>query len=1426
MKNVFSKMASYLRKFEFKKLPFYICSGTLFSLLFFQNCGVSLERKNSVFDNPNTAPISSTEGKNSILVAPNTVKKKLINGVDVPGFEIGSWIYAFVDDQCVKDRKDIILNSPLYFLDPYLKLQFNFEAPVGVFNVSMISIQVNEFIEQSRFETAISLDNCATGSYVSATDPKPIGQLLNTLNNGSSSTWSQMSLDPAILQSLKTLTASTKVNVGISAPGFNLATNPPLPLSPNAVGLPTGDPDGLGTFLGSIIALPQNPTTSVQGVADGISQLIPVSLPTNYKDWFLHALTFAVIKQMVNRGAEVIVLPLWENDNSFCDPLIGQALYYAIERKVTVVVPAGSKVGRGGNPQAGEIIGPRDFSLFQASPTSQVSCWGRYFRGVITAGARLQNSTIEVAPFSNYGAEGVEILAPGQSVVGINASSQSAVLSNTEASAALTGGAIAHIISFYKSKGWFYSPWLIEDTLMNGSLVANNLPDSGKTVRQKKLLNFTTLKDFLLTLNAGTEENARNQATDNPESGQSINLSSLEPGEKPTKLDVFSKNLIVFVKDRSQFQAVQYFATGAVKVVTDQVTWSSSDPINFPVDSQGIVRPQKTGFFTLAAFDPVSRLTSSYTTQAVDFDTVSGVSSRIVRLELRDNEYDIMAGNKSIEPIPNGYKLLNLFIGAEIWAVYEDGISRKVTDNTVYSVMYNGQPLGTEFPRTFPSAMFLARFSVLRGGQDHELLLFYRGFQQKLTIRVPLYTFEGWAWSSNISSSSYNKPVISYNDTSIKLYNLGRWSAIQYKIPICKLNGKSMPCPANTVNESLWGGCGQTTCGYQASTTLPEDGLSRLPPSSGYGDNILPGNYFVDQKYFFWGDNSGAVQNSRLAIEVVDVPKIKEILYSAWSFGTPQRIGFGASQTVDPIQLAPVCSEPVAPIYTVNRNFGIEQFFRGQWLDSRSQVESMVDAGGQPFTSYIADPARGGVLIQSAANGLRMNFKVNDLAISKIMPGPLRITENAFDPDLNLTEKTFGSKNYITPKALPALPVAAAQNPRCAQAPAVNGSYGGTGTQADPFIICTWASLLATTASVSDQLRSGTHFALGADIDLLAVVRPTFNGRGLRALDGRNYRIKNGTYLDRENNVHLLKGFAYIHDLVFENNNLSGRPVGLIHGAKVTNIYAYDNILDGSYVSVVVEGFYARNVYTRNRVTYSEGFYGVGNYAIESFTSDEARYVGNLSYSTAVGVASVTLASGSNSVFVGGYNIGGVASSFCYKCFSAVQINSTNYNTIGGILIYLSMVGNLEVGESQAVITAVGGPGASAGGIVGRVGRSSSSTLMYVQNYDNSTVALEFKYGHIHILNSKFIGSITGTGLIGGVVGLDADASDIYFSNSDFTGSVGGAGIKGSLIGKASGQCVNSVLKSAKTRGVQLNANLPAVGELSNGSPQVNGVPF
>lgn len=1395
-------MWNYLNKFRiYQDLAFKVTIGLLVSvgmIAVFQNC--STPKQTDVSLNPNVAPIGGSD--KSPLIAPNTVKSKLIGGVEVPGFDTGTWIHAFVDDRCVLSREAIIKQAPFYFLDPYLAQQYPFNENVGRFNISLISFQLTSFLSLRDFERSLSLDACASGSYATSSSPTAFTYSGPNTRQGFENAWNQMGLDASILQSLQALNGSTKVNVGIAGLGFKTDLNPPLPLSQNAVGMPSGVPNSAGTVLASMIATPQS-SISFRGVADGVAQLTPIVVPQNRT---MSQLAFWLVKQAVNRGAEVFLLPFWTADENFCDPLIGQAFFYAIERGTTIVLPAGNGVGAGRPPAPGEIVGPRDFSLFQPSSTAQGSCWARYFRGVINVASSTNNQSMtEILSASNYGHEGVELIAPGQDVTGMGDDSRGVLMSGTEVSAALTAGAVAHIVSFYKKKGWFYSPWLVEDTLMNGSNQASNLPDTGRTVRRKKVLNFTSLKNFLTTLNSGSESDSRNQATDNPESGQSINLSSLAPGEQPIKLDVFSRMSNVFVRDRNQFQAVLYYASGALEVITDTAVWSSSDATNFPVDSSGVVRPTRPGTFTITARHPrISGLVGSYNAVAVDVDTVSGTNSRLVRLEIEN--YD--SRYPSVEAYQNGYKLkaLQLFLNA--YAVYEDGRRRKVSDNVGFSVLHGTQTIGWSDSQSSHLITLDNFVGDLRGGEWHDLIIFYRGHKEIFRLFMPTYEWVGWRW---VNGPADRTAIVKERlADSIDLYLVDRWNEFAFKYPMCRFLGGERDCRRNLSDTGRGSKCDFRVCGRLSTSTLPAQ------PAEG--------SYQLNQEYRFWGTGVESVKNTSINVRLTR-PQMTQYFNDGPYFmrnDGPGPYTAGVLLAQGPIQLAPLCVRINARVHERNQSLGIDGFVNYRHYDDQSDITISTPAG---YSGFIGDKASLSILLTvPSADPITANFSLRDSQISAQVAGPSRLLADPADPVFNLGEEYFGSLNLTTPRALPQLPAHPGINPNCSLPARANGSHSGTGTENDPFILCNWDDFSALANSTSGYLDRA-YAALGKDIDLTGTSFLPVGLKNLKQLDGRNHRFRNAALIDREADVFLLSNIGTVKRIVFVSNRLTGRKVSLLKAiGELEDIFAFDNTLVGSQVvGVATYTGACRRVFTRNEIRYDNTAYSVCKSSTdiptyESFSRDNVTFVGVVGSSpTYGGLSSAVIASGSASTIVAGGSIAGVARAFCYKCYSEVNITASNYSFVGGILHALDTYGSIEVGESRAQITAVGPQSGEGyvGGIAAFVGGVGKLSFLF----ENRHFALN-KVGHTNLINSVFSGRVSGAGYLGGLFGLNVSQTDLYVTNTQMTGTVEGTGVKGSLIGKAQGSCVSSVTPGIKTRNVSKPSSLPVIGDRRGASVQ------
>lgn len=1394
-------MRHYLNRFRLYQsaasrisIGLVVCVGLV---VVFQNC--SNPMKTDVRMNPNLAPVGSAS--NSPLVAPNTVKTKLIGGVEVSGFDVGTWIHAFVDDRCVLSREGLIKQTPFYFLDPYLKQQYQFEQNVGKFNISLVSFQLTAFMSSSDFEKSLSFDACATGSYASTSSPTSFAYTPPDTKRGFETAWTQMGLDASVLQSLLALNGSTKVNVGIAGLGFKTDLNPPLPLSANSVGLSRGIPNSAGTVLASMIATPQS-GISFRGVADGVAELTPIVIPQNVA---LSQLAFWLVKQAVNRGAEVFVMPFWTANEDFCDPLIGQAFFYAIERGTTIVLPAGSAVGNSLPPTPGEIVGPRDFSLFQSSKTAQGSCWARYFRGVINVASSTNNlGTTEILSSSNYGHEGVELIAPGQDVTGMGDDSMGRLMSGTEVSAALTAGAVAHIVSFYKKKGWFYSPWLVEDTLMNGSNQASNLPDVGRTVRRRKVLNFSSLKNFLTVLDSGSESDSRSQATDNPESGQSISLASLAPGEQPLKLDVYTKASNVFVKDRNQFQAVLYYASGALQVISDTAVWSSSDPTNFPVDIYGVVYPKQVGSFTITARDPVSGRSGSYTAFAVNVDTVTGTNSKLTRLEIR-NKY---SSSPSIEPFEDGYRLKTMELYLHAYAIYEDGRTRLISNDISVSIMVGNEIVGSGESSSRPLNTLNSFAGNFRGGQWHDLLIFYRGHKEKIRLFMPSYEWVEWRWVPG--QFEFRRLVKERSTDRIDIYNFYGWGSSAFKYPVCRFLGVERDCPRNSEDTTRGWRCDLEPCGRLATSTVPPR-YSATAPTSGL--------YQLNQEYQFWGAGSVSTKNSTVAVNLISVPMTK------YFYGSPGLNISGVSSSggigiaYNPIQLAPMCGRIEARIDEKNDSLGLSGIVGFRFYEPQTDVN--ITASGAPYTSFIGDKINKGILFTAPGTNIAVDYTITDYQLNSSITGPTQLLANPMDPVFNVAEGFFGSMNLTTPRTLPSLPAQPAVDPSCAQAARANGSHSGSGTEADPFILCNWDGFSALLARTPDNILGKSFVALGNNIDLTGTTFPSLDLKGLKSLDGRNYRIQNAVLIDQENRLFMFSKVGVAKRIVFLNNRLTGRETSFFKDVgDVEDIFAFDNTLTGTYVrGVSGNSGHCRRTFTKNNIRYEATASSVCDVNVvtrESFSQDDVRFVGVVgSNPEYYGLGGYAIASGSASTIDAGGRIAGVARNFCYKCYSDVTITASNFSYVGGIVLWLDTYGSIEVGESRARITTVGPTSGSGyvGGIAATVGVVSGLSFWY-----GPTSYSFAKFGHTNLINSVFSGRISGAGFLGGLFGQDLSQTDLFVTNTQVTGTVEGVGVKGSLVGKSQGFCVSSVTPVIKTRNVTKNSTIPIIGDRAGAS--------
>lgn len=313
---------------------------------------------------------------------------------------------------------------------------------------------------------------------------------------------------------------------------------------------------------------------------------------------------------------------------------------------------AGGMLGRDGKPrclvpnldnkeqgclrseQPGPIYSPKFNGPVFYGNTAQLACWGRYFKGALTVGS--QTSSSQISSFSNWGIDGVEILAPGENIRTVDLQDQIKVVNGTSFSVPQITYAAAVVIGFFKQmklnqpskiKEWYYDPWLVEDLLSQSAQVVSNLkagivsnvdtklayngerylfnttPQGSRGLVQGRILNYQHLYDYLTAFKSKSFDDRRRIASENTEIGSGFNPTASDmPEVELTGIQAYAEELFNRNLGRIQLQAVAYYSNGSSKVVTDKVTWSSSSE-QVPISTAGIAYPELsyTGSVTFSA---------------------------------------------------------------------------------------------------------------------------------------------------------------------------------------------------------------------------------------------------------------------------------------------------------------------------------------------------------------------------------------------------------------------------------------------------------------------------------------------------------------------------------------------------------------------------------------------------------------------------------------------------------------------------------------------------------------------------------------------------------------------------------------------------------------------------------------------------------
>lgn len=1109
----------------FKKLARPLIVVTLVGLtLTYQNCG-----KLDVADDRPNAP-SPFENK-GIALSPRLKNEKLIPASTTLNF--------IVEDECIQARKS--RNSTRYFLDRFSNVVRTDQVGLK-FSQSLIPVTLNQAIDTKDLERIKTTDKCIVGisddqgvefALAAASDYNDPGvpQQSYLQRSGFFNSY------PAFQNQL----APQSVTVAVIDTGFDMTRPDGVVFADLLVGsnrlnggsVPQDD-NGHGTSIGSLIAARGNNGTGIVGAAGHASKLLPLRIiggadpKTNLSD------VFAAVKHAVNAGADVVNIslgnPVTNPDDSIpivCDPTIGHLIYKAIENRTFLVMSAGNfmrceTVNGVRRCYPGETFSPKDNSFDELSKdTFAPACWGRYFKGALSVTSVDANGRLPAA-FGNWGKDSVEVAAPGTAIYAQGLNGAYANKEGTSFSTALVTAAVANTIAFYKKQGWYYNPWIIEDTLLNGLPSDANLQDGrGSLVRLNKTLNFSSLANYLTSLIGSTDEERRRQFSDNPESGVVRNLAGAPARGQIIKLDIYTKEPLMFVKDQAQIQAVAYYDNADLEVVSDKVQWSVNKT-GASITSSGIFIPSVAGQYTVTAnYNGRTGTTGIAVSSA---SVVTGTAGELLNIQAIPKPTSISGSQ--------GFRLnfvsCDIVAEMQIRATYSDGTIRYVPGEQ-----------GTHFLFAKNGATFIAKDQwslAIDGkpfffpGREMVVVTLYRGKRTETSFtlspnpdRKTNFTFSG---ALSVNEGAKTADVWIEAALARGSYN-----------PFVSISGFGRGWPEMVAPPNCY------------STEIVRQNAFPADPNQ----RVLNQSYPISISYNYWGNaRKEAISETWQQIAVANRP-------IAIEFG--RRSGTGSNLTF-------TSTTDFAP---AEKKFfwasGVYKFANGTFQNLTEADVSFKVLSNDPIAAACNAYVDPNVSLETKWNAASyyqpgtVNIEVRDTRYGLTTVAPMRSTEPNWTA-ARTASRTIASVNAAAP------PVPAA-NPNCS----ANLPFAaGDGSLNNPFLICTLQQLKSMKSRTGKE-----HFQLGASLDLATLTLADLP-LPFHILDGKGHWLRNLILTDAERHINLLVATnttSQVKDLNFDNVNIRAKDrtgvfeiTALIGGigigrASLTNIYISNSKLIG-----------------------------------------------------------------------------------------------------------------------------------------------------------------------------------------------------------------------------------------------------------------------
>jgi hypothetical protein len=452
---------------------------------------------------------------------------------------------------------------------PGIKLETKFEIFKFEFSITA------DFPADYDAERYVASLDCVIGIVYNPVIPSDLPKNDNPLTNGFALTSSGMDplvdWDPAVKDYFSAFTEKAKVAIidtglDLKNKSFAKALTKDLRVTSSYIdsklnqqinGDHPNDVHGHGTEVASLIA------HESMGYAPNHVELIPIKVSENgaaTASNFLNGISMAV-----NKGSDIISISMGQNSPG-CHPAVGYAMYKAREKGAMFVVSAGNGlVNKSGAAIGYPVVAARDDGPASYETTQTPACWAKYFLGSVAVAA-VEPETDALAEFSNYG-DDIELSAPGVKIPSIGLDGSDVLSTGTSISVAYATAAAALAISHHRTKGFRFSPWYIENLLVESADKDPEASEIERRVRFNSRLSFRNLAVLLSRTEEMTAEERRNNIrTINPRQGE-----GWKPGEDQANLRLLKlslKPLEVYPGETINYKAHAFYRHGPEAEVT------------------------------------------------------------------------------------------------------------------------------------------------------------------------------------------------------------------------------------------------------------------------------------------------------------------------------------------------------------------------------------------------------------------------------------------------------------------------------------------------------------------------------------------------------------------------------------------------------------------------------------------------------------------------------------------------------------------------------------------------------------------------------------------------------------------------------------------------------------------------------------------